>query len=167
MMTLNPTATEMISLGPKSPEAWFLPEKPEDDMDEEYIPALVAEIEDLRDHGVSCWKVDSDLFASPIMPSNAEETATQSSQYANVIEMSPEHFPQHSLLFDGRKPCEVLCYVLVGSSTGFLDVCSDGTGRWIRIHVKNGDLITLPEDLYHRFTPNEKCPASLVRIVLA
>jgi 1,2-dihydroxy-3-keto-5-methylthiopentene dioxygenase len=36
--------------------------------------------------------------------------------------------------------------------------------RWVRIHVKKGDLITLPEGIYHRFTCDENRIIHVMRL---
>jgi 1,2-dihydroxy-3-keto-5-methylthiopentene dioxygenase len=47
--------------------------------------------------------------------------------------------------------------------SGYFDV-RDVQDRWVRIHVKKGDLMTLPEGIYHRFTTDETRLAKAMRL---
>ena len=43
---------------------------------------------------------------------------------------------------------EEIRYIISGS--GFFDV-RDADDKWVRVHIKKGDLMTLPEGIYHRY----------------
>lgn len=78
--------------------------------------------------------------------------------YADIITIHPDHLPEFekkiAAFFDEHiHDAEEIRYILGGS--GYFDV-RDLNDNWVRIHVKKGDLMTLPEGIYHRFTCDEK-----------
>lgn len=76
---------------------------------------------------------------------------------ADIITVNPEHLPEFekkikAFFEEHIHDAEEIRYVLGGS--GFFDV-RDKEDKWVRVHVKKGDLMTLPEGIYHRFTCDE------------
>ncbi len=155
-------STNQISSATEWPEAWLMPEETEDlKALNKLEPNIPATMQDLSELGIAFCKLGPNAFdnkqgvSSPPLPKSNREYS-----YANIITLNPDHFHAYDTndvqsLFNQRSlsRSETICYVLVGS--GFLDVrCYEG--RWVRMNVRKGDLLTLPEDLYHRFTADEK-----------
>ena len=77
--------------------------------------------------------------------------------YADIITVRPDKLPNYeskvkAFFEEHIHDADKIRYILGGS--GFFDV-RDMNDRWIRIHTKKGDLMTLPEGVYHRFTVDE------------
>jgi 1,2-dihydroxy-3-keto-5-methylthiopentene dioxygenase len=58
---------------------------------------------------------------------------------------------------------EEIRYIIGGS--GYFDV-RNLEDKWVRVHVKKGDLMTLPEGIYHRFTCDEDRLTHVMRLFI-
>lgn len=77
--------------------------------------------------------------------------------YADIITVHPDTLPEYdakvkAFFEEHIHDAEEIRYVLGGS--GYFDV-RNKRDEWVRLHVKAGDLATLPEGIYHRFTVDE------------
>ena len=77
--------------------------------------------------------------------------------YADIITVHPDSLPEYdtkvkAFFEEHIHDAEEIRYILGGS--GFFDV-RNKDDKWVRIHIKAGDLMTLPEGIYHRFTVDE------------
>jgi 1,2-dihydroxy-3-keto-5-methylthiopentene dioxygenase len=153
------------------PEAWYIVDgELEDQLKESrQDPNAPASVHVLRDLGISYWKMDAAAFEYPVKavpwdPKDAQDPRLKAIRddrgysYADIITVHPDHLPEYEkkikFFFEEHiHDAEEIRYIVDGS--GFFDV-RDKQDKWIRVHVKKGDLMTLPEGIYHRFTCDEK-----------
>lgn len=148
------------------PEAWLLPDDVKDQCALNKLePNVAADVQGLRKLGISYWKMDADAFTYPVKevpwdPKDVQDPKLKALRddrgysYADIITVHPDHLPgfedKIKAFFEEHiHDAEEIRYILGGS--GFFDV-RDLNDKWVRIHVKKGDLMTLPEGIYHRFT---------------
>jgi len=149
------------------PEAWMMVQGDIEDQkaDNRLEPNVPISVAQLRDIGIAYWKMDAESYTYPIKavpwdPKDAMDPKLQQLRddrgysYADIITVHPDHLPEYELklksFFEEHiHDAEEIRYIVGGS--GFFDV-RDKEDNWIRIHVKKGDLMTLPEGIYHRFT---------------
>eukprot|EP00594_Rhizosolenia_setigera_P012533 CAMPEP_0178964916 /NCGR_PEP_ID=MMETSP0789-20121207/15961_1 /TAXON_ID=3005 /ORGANISM="Rhizosolenia setigera, Strain CCMP 1694" /LENGTH=203 /DNA_ID=CAMNT_0020649781 /DNA_START=13 /DNA_END=624 /DNA_ORIENTATION=- len=148
------------------PEAWLMPEEVEDQKAlNKLSPNVPVSVSEMKELGICYWKMDADAFTYPVKsvpwdPSDAMDPRLvqlrddRGYSYADIITVHPDHLPGYeekvkAFFEEHIHDAEEIRYVLGGS--GFFDV-RDLKDRWVRIHVKKGDLMTLPEGIYHRFT---------------
>eukprot|EP00522_Entomoneis_paludosa_P010396 CAMPEP_0172445908 /NCGR_PEP_ID=MMETSP1065-20121228/5668_1 /TAXON_ID=265537 /ORGANISM="Amphiprora paludosa, Strain CCMP125" /LENGTH=234 /DNA_ID=CAMNT_0013196921 /DNA_START=68 /DNA_END=772 /DNA_ORIENTATION=+ len=152
------------------PEAWLVPEKVEDQCLENRLePNVPVTVEQLKELGIQYWKMDPSAGDYPVKsvpwdPKDAMDPKLKALRddrgysYADIITIHPDHLPEFekkiAMFFEEHiHDAEEIRYILGGS--GFFDV-RNLKDEWVRIHVKAGDLMTLPEGIYHRFTCDEK-----------
>jgi len=151
------------------PEAWLIPNDVEDQKAEnKYEPNKPVSVADLKEIGISYWKMTVDKYKYPIKavpwdPQDAVDPRLKQLRddrgysYADIITIHRDHLPNYDKLVanffeEHIHDAEEIRHIIDGS--GFFDV-RDKEDRWVRIHVKKGDLMTLPEGIYHRFTTDE------------
>uniref|UniRef100_A0A7S1BRE7 Acireductone dioxygenase n=1 Tax=Corethron hystrix TaxID=216773 RepID=A0A7S1BRE7_9STRA len=155
------------------PEAWYMNES--EDTDQKALnrkePNEAVSVSVLRALGISYWKLNADKYmdsyplkAVPWDPSDAADPELAALRddrgysYADVITIHRDHLPNYDKMIkcffeEHIHDAEEIRFIINGS--GFFDL-RDLNDKWIRIHVKKGDLMTLPEGIYHRFTCDEK-----------
>jgi len=151
------------------PEAWLMADELENQKAENRRePNEPFDAKALRELGIHYWKIDPDVYSYPELavpwdPKDAvDERLAQlrddrGYSYADIITVHPDKLPNYdkkvaSFFEEHIHDAEEIRYILSGS--GFFDV-RDTQDRWVRIHIKKGDLMTLPEGIYHRFTVDE------------
>lgn len=153
------------------PEAWLMPEGECKDQKaankrEPNVPVSAA---DMKKLGICYWKMDADSYKYPtkaipydpkdaVDPKLSQLRDDRGYSYADIITVHPDHLPgfddKIKAFFEEHiHDAEEIRYILGGS--GYFDV-RNLDDQWLRVHVKKGDLMTLPEGIYHRFTCDEK-----------
>lgn len=149
------------------PEAWVMADNvTEQCQDNKQEPNVAVDAEGLRKIGISYWQMDADSYEYPIKavpwdPKDAMDPKLKALRddrgysYADIITIHPDHLPDfdkkiQSFFEEHIHDAEEIRYILDGS--GYFD-CRNFDDKWVRIHVKKGDLITLPEGIYHRKLP--------------
>lgn len=151
------------------PEAWLMC----DDVQNQKAlnkqdPNIPVDAAAMRDLGIQYWKMDADAYSYPVKavpwdPNDTQDPKLQALRdergysYADIITIHPDTLPNfdekiQAFFEEHIHDAEEIRYVLGGS--GFFDVRNEDD-KWVRVHVKKGDLMTLPEGIYHRFTCDE------------
>jgi len=152
------------------PDCWVMPDgecayQKEENRKE---PNESVDVAFLRKLGIKYWKMDAESYTYPVkaIPWNPKDALDprliqlrddRGYSYADIITVHPDHLPGYeekvkAFFEEHIHDAEEIRYILDGQ--GFFDV-RDLQDRWIRIHIKKGDLMTLPEGIYHRFTTDK------------
>jgi len=144
-------------------------------------PNKKVSVEAMRKLGICCWTLDAEKYkdtypvkAVPWDPKDAVDPQLQQIRddrgysYADIITIHPDHLPGYddkikAFFEEHIHNAEEIRYILDGS--GFFDI-RDTEDKWVRIHVKKGNLMTLPEGIYHRFTCDEKDYIKAMRLFI-
>mmetsp|Transcript_5648 Transcript_5648/g.6146 ORF Transcript_5648/g.6146 Transcript_5648/m.6146 type:complete len:247 (-) Transcript_5648:185-925(-) len=151
------------------PEAWIMSETVEDQKKPNKMePNVPFNARQLRDLGISYWKMDAESYTYPVKsvpwdpkdatdPKLAKIRDSRGYSYADIITVHPDHLPGYddkvkAFFEEHIHDAEEIRYIVGGS--GYFDV-RNKEDLWVRVHIKKGDLMTLPEGIYHRFTVDE------------
>jgi len=164
------------------PEAWYMCEDSEitnQKQENRQTPNRIVSVKDMIALGLSYWKMDAETYKYPVKsipwdPNDATDPRLKALRdergysYADVLTIHPDFLPNYDGLVkdfftEHIHDAEEIRYIIGGS--GFFDV-RDPDDKWVRIWVKKGDLMTLPEGIYHRFTNDEKDSIHAMRLFI-
>lgn len=138
-------------------EAWYMDDSQEDQrLPHKQSPNKPCPLSALRKLGVLSWKLDADAHETD--PKLAAVRKVRGYSYTEIITISKDKLPGYDekikMFYEEHiHNDEEIRYILDG--TGYFDV-RDFDDNWIRIKCGKGDMIVLPEGIYHRFTLDEK-----------
>jgi len=147
------------------PDAWLMADHVKNQCEENRRePNVKVSADGLKKLGLYYWKMeDTDKYEYPVKavpwdPREATDPKLRALRddrgygYADIITVHPDHLPEFDkkikMFFEEHiHDAEEIRYILGGS--GYFDV-RDKNDQWVRVHVKKGDFMTLPEGIYHR-----------------
>ncbi|KAI8467010.1 MAG: aci-reductone dioxygenase, partial [Monoraphidium minutum] len=138
-------------------EAWYMDDSEEDQrLPHQRVPNKPCPLAELNRLGVKSWKLDADAHETD--PKLAAIRKVRNYSYSEIITISKDLLPGYDekikMFYEEHiHNDEEIRYILDG--TGYFDV-RDFDDKWIRIKCVKGDMIVLPEGIYHRFTLDEK-----------
>uniref|UniRef100_A0A803MU91 Acireductone dioxygenase n=1 Tax=Chenopodium quinoa TaxID=63459 RepID=A0A803MU91_CHEQI len=115
-------------------------------------PKEFVSLDTLSEIGVLHWKLNAkDYENDPELKKIRDERGYN---YMDILDLCPEKVENYeqklkNFFTEHIHADEEIRYCLEGS--GYFDV-RDKADRWIRIWLKEGDMIILPAGIYHRFT---------------
>uniref|UniRef100_A0A7S2UW46 Acireductone dioxygenase n=1 Tax=Fibrocapsa japonica TaxID=94617 RepID=A0A7S2UW46_9STRA len=138
-------------------EAWYMDEDTSADqrLPHRKEPNESVSLEQLEKLGVLTWSLNADAYETD--PELQAIRDQRGYSYQDLITCSPDKLACYeekikSFYEEHIHTDEEIRYCLEGS--GYFDV-RDFDDKWIRIKLVKGDMITLPEGIYHRFTLDE------------
>jgi 1,2-dihydroxy-3-keto-5-methylthiopentene dioxygenase len=146
-------------------EAWYMDDATTDQRaPHRRDPNEPVHLDTLKALGVNYWALDPTIWETD--PKLAALRAQHGYSYHDILECSPAKLPCYEdkiqmFYKEHLHADDEVRYCLAGS--GYFDV-RDQADRWIRIHVRPGDLISLPAGIYHRYTNDENNHITALRL---
>ncbi|KAF9607047.1 hypothetical protein IFM89_030820 [Coptis chinensis] len=148
-------------------EAWHMEESNEDQrLPHHRNPKEFVSMNKLADLGVLYWHLNPKNYDNDKELQKIREE--RGYNYMDFLDLCPEKVENYeqklkNFFTEHIHGDEEIRYCLEGS--GYFDV-RDNDDRWIRIWIREGDMIVLPAGIYHRFTLDAGNYVKLMRLFL-
>ncbi|XP_020375664.1 acireductone dioxygenase [Rhincodon typus] len=146
-------------------EAWYMDDSDDDQRKpHKRRPNVAVTLEELEKHGILYWKLDPNKFEDDLKLQKIRKERNYT--WMDIVNIHKDTMPNYeekikSFYQEHIHLDEEIRYILAGS--GYFDV-RDKDDKWIRIAMKEGDMITLPAGIYHRFTLDENNYVKAMRL---
>ncbi|KAJ8621542.1 hypothetical protein MRB53_030071 [Persea americana] len=148
-------------------EAWFMEENDEDKrLPHHRNPKEFVPLSNLAELGVLYWHLNPKDYENDEELRQIRES--RGYNYMDLLDLCPERVENYeeklrNFYREHIHADEEIRYCLEGS--GYFDV-RDKDDRWVRIWIKEGDMIILPAGIYHRFTLDTGNYVKLMRLFI-